>query len=347
MTDGVTDGEVARLVACFAGVGALASARACTQGHINTTWFVTTVDGARWVLQRINPHVFPDPRAVIANVAAVSRHPAARRLLPRLVDARTGEPWVEDDTGGVWRLCEHVEGRSAPYLTDLAMARSAGAAFGGLQRALADFDGTRLAPAIPHFHDLGWRYERLDAVLAGDPPRARDVERELAFVTSRRRLAAEGRGTARFGVIHGDCKVNNLIFDATSDAVRAVVDLDTVMVGARSWDFGDLVRSAATTGAEDDPRAEIAVDVFRAIAAGFVHAAGDLIHDDARDELAIACRYITLMLGLRFLIDHLEGDVYFRAARPMHNLERARAQFGILQSLERRERELNAALAEV
>ena len=341
------DVDVGPLVARFAGVGALTHARACTQGHINTTYFVTTSEGARWVLQRINPHVFPQPRAVIANVAAVSRHPAARGWVARLVDAKSGEPWVEDDAGGVWRLCEHVQGRSAPYLTDLAMARSAGAAFGGLQRALADFDGAKLAPAIPHFHDLGWRYERLDAVLAGDSPRRSDVKRELEFVSSRRSLAAEGRDASGFGVIHGDCKVNNLIFDASSDAVRAVVDLDTVMVGARSWDFGDLVRSAATTGAEDDPRAEIAVDLFRAIASGFVHALGDLVHNDARTELVTACRYITLMLGLRFLIDYLEGDVYFRAARPTHNLERARAQFAILTSLERREHDLNAALGEV
>jgi N-acetylhexosamine 1-kinase len=343
----VSEADVRGLCARFAGVGGVVRADACSQGHINTTYFVTTDGGDRWVLQRINPHVFHDPRAVIANVAAVSRHPAARHWVPRLIDAKTGEPWVEDEHGGVWRMSEHVEGRSVPYLTDLAMARSAGAAFGGLQRALADFDGATLSPAIAHFHDLAWRYGRLDEVLAGDLPRRADVAHELGFVASRRALAEAGRGTTLLGVIHGDCKVNNLIFDVSSDAVRAVVDLDTVMLGARSWDFGDLVRSAATTGAEDDPRAEIAVDVFRAIAVGFVRALGDLLPFEARTELVTACRYITLMLGLRFLIDYLEGDVYFRAARPTHNLERARAQLAILGSLERRERELVAALSEV
>jgi N-acetylhexosamine 1-kinase len=341
--------DVAGLVARFEGTQPVAVAAPCTQGHINTTYFVTTRDGGRFVLQRINAHVFPDPRNVVANVAAVSRHVAPQRLVPRLLQASTGEPWVEDDAGGVWRLCEHVDGRSASFLTDLAMAREAGAAFGRLQRALADFDGTELVPAIPHFHDLEWRFSRLDAVLAGAhrADRRPVVADELAFFDARRALAAAVRATGLHGVIHGDCKVNNLIFDLGSNVVRAVVDLDTVMVGSRAWDFGDLVRSAATTGAEDDPRAEISVEMFTAIATGFVQSLGDLLDNASRAELVTACRYITLMLALRFLIDYLEGDVYFRAARPTHNLERARAQLAVVKSLERRERDLLAAIRKV
>jgi len=332
------------LTRCFLPADPCAAAELCTRGHINTTFFVTVRSGARFVLQRINPQVFPDPRVVARNVADVCAHLAPSGLVPGLVPDAAGRLWTEDATGDVWRLARHVPGRSLAFLADLDQARAAGGAFAGLQRALADFDGTRLAPAIPFFHDLTWRLGRMDAVLAAPPPgtfadRRGEARSELAFVEARRGLAREGASDRLPGVIHGDCKVNNLLFDET-DRVTAVVDLDTVMVGSRAWDFGDLVRSAASTAAEDDPSADLSMSLFRAIAAGFVEELGVTLSSVDRAGLVTACRYMTFMLGLRFLIDFLEGDVYFRAAHPRHNLVRARAQFSLVARMEQRERQM-------
>ena len=44
-------------------------------------------------------------------------------------------------------------------------------------------------------------------------------------------------------VIHGDCKINNLLFDQQGERVLSVIDLDNNMMGHWAWDFGDLVRS--------------------------------------------------------------------------------------------------------
>ena len=46
------------------------------------------------------------------------------------------------------------------------------------------------------------------------------------------------------------------------------------------------------------------------------------------------CIRLILELGLRFLTDHLEGDVYFRCDRPGHNLQRALVQFRLTEAVE-------------
>ncbi len=131
-------------------------------------------------------------------------------------------------------------------------------------------------------------------------------------------------------MIHGDGKVTNLLFDA-ADRVCAVLDFDTVMVGALSWDFGDLVRSAAAVGDEDDPGIGFSIERYRALANGYVRGAGDLVDADLRAALGAVPAYMAYMLGLRFLIDYLDGDTYFRVAHPEHNLVRARSQFRLFQ----------------
>ena len=45
-------------------------------------------------------------------------------------------------------------------------------------------------------------------------------------------------------------------------------------------------------------------------------------------------RLIPLELGLRFLTDHLEGDVYFHTEYQGHNLRRAAVQFQLTESIE-------------
>jgi hypothetical protein len=54
---------------------------------------------------------------------------------------------------------------------------------------------------------------------------------------------------------------------------------------------------------------------------------------------------MTYEVGLRFLTDHLEGDVYFKIKRPNHNLERARNQFALLRSMEEQADAMEAIVA--
>lgn len=47
------------------------------------------------------------------------------------------------------------------------------------------------------------------------------------------------------------------------------------------------------------------------------------------ENLALGALTITVEIGIRFLKDYLDGDIYFKIAYPEHNLIRARTQFAL------------------
>jgi len=63
-----------------------------------------------------------------------------------------------------------------------------------------------------------------------------------------------------------------------------------------------------------------------------------------REHLLLGARLIVLIIGTRFLTDHLQGDVYFKTRRPGHNLDRCRNQFHLLADLEARQADLERIL---
>jgi aminoglycoside phosphotransferase (APT) family kinase protein len=303
------------------------------EGFINDTLLVEA-DRGRFVLQRVNEKVFPDPWSIVEKVGRVVAHLQARApdRVPAREPARDGGFGWQDEAGGVWRLWRYVENtRTLQALENLCQAREAARAFGELQVLLRDLDGPVPDP-IPGFMQLAHYLQDFDVVVhaAGAEPAA---ESWVAFIHQRRDLAALFRERDR--LVHGDCKVNNLLFDPVSDRVARVLDLDTVMLGHWAWDFGDLARSAA---ADADG---FSVERLLALAEGFVPAAGI---EPEPEALLMAPRYVALMLGVRFLTDHLRGDVYFRVEAPGDNLRRAESQFALLRAMEARESELRGRL---
>ena len=308
-------------------------------GHIHATWLVEPVGTAagRFVLQRLSTAVFTDPRGLMEKIARVVAHVSARApgWVPGLVPTRSGNWWQESLDGGYWRLWRHVEdARTLQVLDNPAQAQSAGRAFGCFQRWLGDLPGDVPDP-IPGFMQLDHYLRRLDAArerAGADSARAEGLARQFEVIDRRRDLV--GAFATRDRLVHADCKVNNLLFRADRDEVICILDLDTVMRGNWAWDAGDLIRSAAS-----DP-AGFSLERFAAVVRGMREGGGI---DAPAEAWALAPRYVTLMLGVRFLTDHLEGDWYFRVDRRGDNLERARAQFRLLLELERSETAMLAA----
>ena len=56
---------------------------------------------------------------------------------------------------------------------------------------------------------------------------------------------------------------------------------------------------------------------------------------------------MTLEVGIRFLGDYLNGDVYFKVDYPEHNLIRARTQLKLLQEMEEHWQEMNDIVREL
>ncbi len=303
------------------------------KGHINDTYLaqVSTAPSAgknsRWVLQRINRMVFRDPQLVMKNVAAASAHLNRKRpgWTPALIPASDGQQWAELD-GEVWRLWSYIEGRTLPRLQNDAQTEAAGRAFGRTRRWLQDIDGLGRREVIPDFLQLPHYLAAYDAGPKAEPKLA-------AFIDARRHLAERLRQPN--GYIHGDCKVDNLIFDDENE-VLAVLDLDTLMRGHWAWEFGDLVRSALAEAARPAR--------FKAAAKGYLDEAE--VRADV-DDLILAPRYVAFMLGIRLLTDHLQGDRYFKVSAPGENRERALTQFRLLEAMETEEPAFRDCAADV
>ena len=103
-------------------------------------------------------------------------------------------------------------------------------------------------------------------------------------------------------------------------------------------DFGDAIRSYTNTGAEDDScleRVSMNLESFRSYAEGYLSERGATMTSSEREWLAFSALYITYEQVLRFLMDYIDGDTYYKIAYPEHNLVRTRAQYALLCSMER------------
>ena len=334
-------------------------------GHINDTFQVTFSQpggAARYVLQRINEHVFRNVPALMENVQRVTAHAsrrsaehggadAARRSL-QLVPARDGQVCHRDAAGGWWRCYHFIEGASSHDLIETpAQAREAARAFGEFQRLLSDLPGARLHETIPNFHHTRQRFEALRrAIVADSRGRAAQVPEEIAFAHSRegmvdRLLALQAQGDIPERVTHNDTKLNNVMIDDLTGVGICVIDLDTVMPGLAPYDFGEMVRSATNAAAEDERDLALVYarrPMFEALVEGYLATARAFLNPVEIGQLAFAGRLMTYENGLRFLTDFLQGDTYFKIARPEHNLDRARNQFALLRSLEAQQAEFEA-----
>jgi hypothetical protein len=365
------DDEVARrraVAEAFAIPGRWLGSQPLRTGWINETLVASFDDGGRrrrYVQQRINRSVFREPQRVMENVARVTAHllatleregaPERERRALQLVPARDGAPFWRDAAGETWRTWRYVEGASSrDVVRTPAEAAAAAEAFARFQRQVADLPGPRLHETIPGFQDARLRFEQLLAAVRADAAgRLAECRGEVEFALAREAMVdrlndLRAAGAIPERVTHGDTKINNVLLDERSGEALCVIDLDTVMPGFAVYDFGDLARTAATRAAEDErDLAQVRVDpeLFAAIAAGWLRGAHGGLAPAERAELVFAARLLPLVIGMRFLADHLGGDRYFRCDRPGHNLDRARAQLALAADFERRAGQLEDAIA--
>ncbi len=344
----------------FAIQGEFIAGHEIESGHINTT-FLTTYelpDGRqqRYILQRINQNVFKQPLAVMRNVECVTRHINWKVLRVKkdlggqtlnLYPGRGGRFWVEGPNGGIWRCYNFIEGcQTYDVVENTRQAYQAARAFGSFQDLVSDLPANDLEETIPDFHHTPKRLEKLLEVAAADPKgRLASVREEFDFIRERAgitgvllQLCEEGKIPVR--VTHNDTKINNVMIDMETDEAVCVIDLDTVMPGLSLYDFGDLVRTATSPAEEDEvdlTKVQMRMPMFEALVEGYLDSAGDFINDVEVDHLAFSGKLITLEIGIRFLTDYLEGDIYFKTHRVGHNLDRCRTQLTLVKRIEEQE----------
>ena len=334
-------------------------------GLIHRSW-VIEAGGERFVLQRLNRAVFRDLNAVMSNIRIVTRHLARRfteshgdeaiRRTLTLVAARDGRDWTEDQDGHAWRCTLYVEGSEArPEARSAVDAFEAGTAFGTFSRLVADLREP-LAVTIPGFHDTAGRLRALRSAVVQDPlGRVARVQGELEAIREHEMLAHVlppllAAGTIPERPAHNDAKIANVLFDAGSGHALGVLDLDTVMPGTALHDVGDLIRSTVGSVPEDAAAGapmRVRPELFAALTQGWSAGAERTFTDPERDLFVTAGRIMTYEQAVRFLTDHIAGDVYYPVDRPDHNLDRARAQLSLFLDLTQRADELEEVVASV
>lgn len=358
--------DFALLARGFALHGQCLGGQSYGNGHINDT-YVVSFDQAgtpvRYIFQRINNRVFKNVPSLMDNIRRVTAHAVgqaaklggddvSRRALT-LVLARDGRPYLLDEDGGFWRCYLFIEkARTYDIVETPAHAREAARAFGNFQRLLTGLPGSRLHETIPDFHNTRRRYENLMRAIDADPlNRASAVRAEIDFAMQNEPLVdvlsnlhASGEMPER--ITHNDTKFNNVMLDDNTHTGICVIDLDTVMPGLALHDFGDMVRSATNSAAEDETslsKITMRMPVYEGLVAGYLAAAGDFLIAAERAHLAFSGKLITFEIGLRFLTDYIEGDVYFKIKHPGHNLDRARNQFALVRSIDAQQSEMEIA----
>lgn len=320
------------------------------EGFINDTFVAATDKGSRYILQRKNSAIFKDLPAMMDNIKRVTDH------LKRKISEAGGDPMREAMTiiptrdgalyykngDDYWAMSLFIENtRSYTAATDPSLAYQGGKGIGLFQRLLSDFTEP-LADILPGFHDMRFRLIQWDeAVKADKAGRVASLAEEIGWIEARRDRMMEFWKMVESGVIprrvtHNDTKISNILFD-TDGEVLCVIDLDTVLSATALNDFGDSIRSYANTGEEDDKnldRVSMSLEMFRGYTAGYLSQAGDFLCEAERDNLAFSALFITYEQVLRFLMDYIDGDTYYRIKYPDHNLVRTHAQYKLLRSME-------------
>ena len=313
------------------------------EGHINLTLLVTTTE-KRYIMQKMNTNVFPNPDNLMRNICAVTEHLRAHGAETlNVVPTKDGKSFLKGEA--CFRVYDFIE-NTVTYqkVTDKKVFYNSGKAFGEFQNSLASFDASVLTETIPRFHDTPKRFADFRAALDADAlGRAKECKPEIDFLlahgdTYGKVIDGLKDGSVPLRVTHNDTKLNNILMDAKTNEARAVIDLDTVMPGSMLYDFGDSIRFGASTAAEDEKdldKVHFDIGLFRAYAEGYCGAVRESITPRERELFPYGAYLMTVECGMRFLTDYLSGDTYFATKYPGHNLVRCRTQLRLADEMEK------------
>ncbi len=340
------------------------SAEAYGSGHINDTYKISGAVGA-YTLQRINTNVFKDPDRTMENIIGITDHIAGKyRSLGIDPDRRTLRVIKTVDGGlchhsayGVYRMYNFVDSvKIYRILNDESIFYRAALAYGKFQSMLADYPADKLHETIKDFHNTPKRYKNLRQAVNDDKvSRVGSVLREIEYFDNNADFYsvvtdALADGTVPLRVTHNDTKLDNILFDESTDEGICIIDLDTVMPGSALYDFGDALRVGMNPCAEDEPEygsVSARIPMFYAFASGYLEVLGGVLTERELELLPYAGRLMTLECAMRFLTDYLDGDVYFKTSREGQNLDRARVGIALAEDMKNHESEMKSIVNEI
>ena len=221
---------------------------------------------------------------------------------------------------------------------------------------ISDLPATALADTLPGFHITPLylqQYEqtRSRTKLSHTP----EIDYCLDFIDQRRTFAsvleqAKEQGKLPLRLMHGDPKINNVMFDSQTEQAVSMVDLDTVKPGLVHYDIGDCLRSACNPAGEETQHwqaVQFEPELCQGILQGYLAIAHRFLTEADYAYLFESMRLLAFELGLRFFTDYLAGNVYFKVNHESHNLIRALVQFQLTASIEAQESTLRTIIRDL
>lgn len=361
--------ELQNIVDQFAIRGEVTSITQINKGYINRTYRVETLSDRghvhEYILQRINTNVFPDVDALMDNFKLTTNHLYGKMRMPgrhkrgtvaTIRPTKDGCSYLRDDSG-CWRMLTYFDGVFSLDIPDCPETfYHAGVAFGTFLKEMSDVEIEDVKVVIPNFHNTASRYRDLEDAIQRDPKgRVKDVAPEIAFVRARADKYgmisdALDSGEIPTRVCHNDCNMNNVLFDNDTHLPVAIIDLDTVMPSSPLYDYGDSMRIGTNTATDDEKdlsKVSCDLNLYEQYARGYLKACGDVLTERELELLPYASLIITSEDGIRFLMDHINGDTYYNIYYPGQNLDRARTQLKLVEDMEKKLPQIKQILRDI
>ena len=320
------------------------------EGLIHQTYQITQGD-RKWILQGFNQAVFNYPERIDHNLSLLYQeaaiHPLPFKLpLPLKNSKGIGLTLIDGQT---YRLFDFVEGKTLQQVENPTQAYLAAKSYGDFAAWGKAIDAGEMQETIPNFHRLDLRFEKLAQVAQTKSGLTSEEQEILDFYLSQKPLVdwyLDQIQDLPLRVTHNDTKINNLIFSNDLANVEAIIDLDTLMGGYLMYDFGDLVRTVACSLPEtstDWENIRLHANLFEELLKGYWQGVQSITNSKEAESLLLGGEIMTLIMGLRFFTDHLQGNIYYKVTYPEQNFHRAKNQMIFLQS-QQSQRELLKAM---
>ncbi|KGG12590.1 aminoglycoside phosphotransferase family protein [Prochlorococcus sp. MIT 0601] len=334
-------------------------------GNINNTYLVSPTpkdNNSSFILQLINPLVFQKPEMIIDNYLLFldiidnhidsSSNPTSSDFLlfPELLpNLDNGKYFLKYKTN-IWRGIHYIQNTlTIESITSTRQAENLGNSLNVFHRLTREFPLDRLFRVIENFHNIDYYLYEYDQMHNSSQLKFIlqsnlfvRVSKIAAFIIENRTkytsLVELGKKeNLSYGLIHGDTKITNYLFNKSDESVKSIIDLDTIQEGYLILDLADCLRSICNKVGEDTLNIELVdfdLDIFESFLRGYIASPGQRLNSADLIHIPYFVSYICFELCLRFFTDFLKGSNYFKADFSTQNLLRAEVQIKLLKLLE-------------
>lgn len=317
-----------------------------SSGHINDTYLIRTNTPTHYVLQRINGTIFKKAKEVISNKVSIANHLLEKEITSlKYYQTKENNYYYIDNQNHYWCLTKYIKNsQTFVKATSTKMAYQAGFATGLFLAQTQDFK-EELVEILPKFHSMSFRFIQFkEALTSADKSKKENVQKWIDFALSKESEMlvldyAITNNQIPLRVTHNDTKISNILFNSNQKAI-CLIDLDTVMKGCIHFDFGDAIRTICSTATEDETdisKIDFNFNYFKSYSRGFFQNLQNNLFKEEIDLLGQSPKIMTFIMGLRFLTDYLNNNIYYKIAYPKHNLDRAINQFILVKKISKQQ----------